>query len=75
MACDRMLSLQDLYDWKDVGVASKPDLTQAPPRYGDFSESAVSADMDRSDIGLYPRGPRAASKGAKTNCQRRYENQ
>lgn len=40
-----------------------------------FSESATSAGPDHSEIGPYPRGPRAASEGAKNNCQRRYENQ
>ena len=32
MACDTMLVLQMIYDWKDAGEARKPDLTQTPPR-------------------------------------------
>ena len=56
----------------DSGTSLRPHLTHAPPRYGDFSESATSADSDyrrdrstadtdRSEISPYLGSPRTTS--------------
>jgi hypothetical protein len=60
------------------GSCHKLNLTSASPRWGDFSESATSADMDyrsdrnaaepdRSEIGPYLGGHWAASRSPATN--------